>query len=232
MKRVFRKGMRVQVNVKQPKSQFDGRKGIVAGRSDWGRILVHFDKSPKDEEVEFLRSELVKIQGVVAMIHLAEGKITEEITKSRWLRWKGRCLCCGKILDYDSKPKSCGSCNSSHIAILEKRIEELENSMQQVFPKITQDGMAEYPTEEQLLSLSHYDVIGKNLSGIADEIRECYNEDYGKIGFENGQLYLVTGGWSGNEDVIDALSRNVVFWATYWQKSERGGGYWFGRRDV
>ena len=61
MRRVFRKGMRVEVNVKQPKSQFDGRKGVVTGRSDWGRIFVHLNESRKGEEVEFLRSELVKI---------------------------------------------------------------------------------------------------------------------------------------------------------------------------
>ena len=40
-------------------------------------------------------------------------------------------------------------------------------------------------------------------------------------------LELHTGGWSGNEEIIDALGRNKMFWMLYWQKSERGGHYWF-----
>jgi len=39
-------------------------------------------------------------------------------------------------------------------------------------------------------------------------------------------LELHTGGWSGNESIIDALS-NTMFWHIYWQKSERGGHYYF-----
>jgi hypothetical protein len=40
-------------------------------------------------------------------------------------------------------------------------------------------------------------------------------------------LELHTAGWSGNEDTIGALQSNAMFWALYWQKSERGGHYYF-----
>jgi len=41
------------------------------------------------------------------------------------------------------------------------------------------------------------------------------------------KYYLHTGGWSGNEDLVDALHENSIFWALCWVKSERGGHYVF-----
>jgi len=47
----------------------------------------------------------------------------------------------------------------------------------------------------------------------------------------NWKLLLNTSGWSGNEELIEALESqkqpNFFFW--FWQKSERGGHYWFKR---
>jgi hypothetical protein len=40
------------------------------------------------------------------------------------------------------------------------------------------------------------------------------------------KLELHTGGWSGNEEIISVL-QNSMFWVMYWQKSERGGHYYF-----
>ena len=40
------------------------------------------------------------------------------------------------------------------------------------------------------------------------------------------KLELHTGGWSGNEDIIQALS-TTMFWNLYWGKSVRGGHYYF-----
>jgi hypothetical protein len=38
-------------------------------------------------------------------------------------------------------------------------------------------------------------------------------------------LELHTGGWSGNESIINII-QETFFWFLYWQKSERGGHYW------
>jgi len=40
------------------------------------------------------------------------------------------------------------------------------------------------------------------------------------------KLELHTGGWSGNEDIIEALKKSY-FWIFYWEKSVKGGHYYF-----
>lgn len=45
---------------------------------------------------------------------------------------------------------------------------------------------------------------------------------------QDGDFYiLTTGGWSGNEAIICAMQCNHLFWATCWEKSERGGKFEF-----
>lgn len=39
--------------------------------------------------------------------------------------------------------------------------------------------------------------------------------------------YVSTGGWSGHESVIDALSDNYLFWWPCWRLHRAGGHYWF-----
>ena len=41
------------------------------------------------------------------------------------------------------------------------------------------------------------------------------------------KLQLHTGGWSGNEDIIEALEQNFSFWNLCFYKHIRGGHYWF-----
>lgn len=38
---------------------------------------------------------------------------------------------------------------------------------------------------------------------------------------------LSTGGWSDNEDMIQALQGNHLFWTLYWETSRRGGHHTF-----
>lgn len=40
------------------------------------------------------------------------------------------------------------------------------------------------------------------------------------------ELILSTGGWSGNEDIIEALA-DSMFWTLFWRQSSRGGHYVF-----
>jgi len=45
---------------------------------------------------------------------------------------------------------------------------------------------------------------------------------------EDGLKYtLHTAGWSGNEDIINAMRKNYIFWVLYWEQSNRGGHYIF-----
>jgi hypothetical protein len=43
---------------------------------------------------------------------------------------------------------------------------------------------------------------------------------------KGGRVELHTGGWSGNEALIHKLQRSL-FWSMCWEKSVRGGHYYF-----
>lgn len=46
------------------------------------------------------------------------------------------------------------------------------------------------------------------------------------------QHEFCTGGWSGNESLIQALRDNTMFWLRWWRLSERGGRYVFETPNV
>ena len=84
-----------------------------------------------------------------------------------------------------------------------------------------------YPTEETIMRIERWN--GKNVVDFVEFIKEVWH--WLDWGFElKGKrvlrLELHTGGWSGNEDIICALSNNI-FWMMYWEKSTRGGHYYF-----
>lgn len=88
-----------------------------------------------------------------------------------------------------------------------------------------------YPTEDTLIKIEKF-VFGPhfmNLPDFVELIREnWWCCDWGfKLDMETGFLELHTGGWSGNEDLIDAMKRNKWFFVYFWEKSVRGGHYWF-----
>lgn len=87
-----------------------------------------------------------------------------------------------------------------------------------------------YPTEEELKSIREYDIIKCGTKDFLQLISNTWKHSYGTmevLGKRKIKLYLATGGWSGNEDIIGAMQENIVFWSFFWQRSERGGAYWF-----
>ena len=94
----------------------------------------------------------------------------------------------------------------------------------------------EYPTDEQLDRIKQWDTLAIGVKPLVEYVESLWwAPDWGfklRDGYiqwdrrRAKKLELHTGGWSGNEDIIGAL-RSSFFWFLYWQKSLRGGHYWF-----
>lgn len=88
-----------------------------------------------------------------------------------------------------------------------------------------------YPTQEELNKISHWNIVdNKEMLDFLSYIEQLWWTP--EWGFEvKGKkvisLELHTGGWSGNEDIIGALQNNFIFWSMFWQKSVKGGHYYF-----
>ena len=81
--------------------------------------------------------------------------------------------------------------------------------------------MDEYPTEEVLEKIRRWSA--SDPIGLFNFIEEQWS-NYGKINrLESGVIQLVTGGWSGNEDIVSALNDNQTVWSMFWKVSWRGG---------
>ncbi|MFH1226799.1 MAG: hypothetical protein V1701_02710 [Planctomycetota bacterium] len=88
--------------------------------------------------------------------------------------------------------------------------------------------MPNYPDSAELKRIQEWDAINDAL-GLLEFIKPLF-EEYGRIeitGKMVKRVKMATGGWSGNEEIIGALRRNLMFWPLYWEKSQRGGAYWF-----
>ncbi len=86
----------------------------------------------------------------------------------------------------------------------------------------TKDG---YPTGDEILRIKYWPYTDP--LGLIKFLRTCWWEAETGIRMRGQVLQLHTWGWSGNEILIDTLQNNVMFWALFWQKSFRGGHYWF-----
>lgn len=82
-----------------------------------------------------------------------------------------------------------------------------------------------YPTEEALQRIRTWDPADPK--GLWTFIKAIWwMPDFGW--HEEGDiLYLATGGWSGNEDLIAALMDNHIVWTLSWISCRRGGGFVF-----
>ena len=84
-----------------------------------------------------------------------------------------------------------------------------------------------YPLPESLNAISTYDLMTKPLSGLIDLLRDTWwAPDWG-FHLDKNDLELHTGGWSGNEDTIQALKANTLFWALCWRRHDVGGHFYF-----
>ena len=91
---------------------------------------------------------------------------------------------------------------------------ELEDS-----PAFDEDG---YPTEGTLAVIR--DWPSGDLFAFFAYCAAAWNErDFVEVSEDKMHWRFITGGWSGNENVIEAMSANKFYWLTAWQLSERGG---------
>lgn len=72
----------------------------------------------------------------------------------------------------------------------------------------------------------------QDFSGLFEYIRGHWQyADCGYFEHPTEHRYILhTAGWSGNEEIVNALMENHIFWTYHWQKSKRGGHYWFKNR--
>jgi hypothetical protein len=87
--------------------------------------------------------------------------------------------------------------------------------------------MNTYPTDEQLQRIREWP--GHRLQSWFTYIQEAGNywpnDDYWHQ--EDGVYHISTGGWSGNESIVDAMRENFACWSQTWESHRRGGHYVF-----
>ena len=83
-----------------------------------------------------------------------------------------------------------------------------------------------YPTKQEIEQLKIYSGHPLDIEQLINFLPEIwYMPDWGI--HRNGKHFeLHTAGWSGNEEIIGVLQESF-FWFMFWQKSERGGHYYF-----
>lgn len=94
--------------------------------------------------------------------------------------------------------------------------------------------MSEYPTKKELETIKKWDLSKQGVHDFLEFLESIWH--FGNWGFIlKGKhilhLQLHTGGWSGNEDIIQVL-RSTFFWIFFWTKSLRGGHYYFRIRKM
>jgi len=91
-----------------------------------------------------------------------------------------------------------------------------------------------YPTDKELETIRNWDFYKKSIQDFLQYIHRLWHwadgpgwHGYDLTGKRVLKLSLHTGGWSGNERIIEAIEANIVFWVLYWQSSHCGGHYYF-----
>ena len=87
-----------------------------------------------------------------------------------------------------------------------------------------------YPDQRALSDIASWDLTKLGIYGLLEKIKKNTKWADRQVEIKGKRVIRFvyhTGGWSGNENVIDALERNTLFWILFWQKSVRGGHYYF-----
>ena len=87
--------------------------------------------------------------------------------------------------------------------------------------------MNNYPCVHDLKEISEWDFEKKSVREFLDLLDVLWDVNYGDHNWDNNKHFLSTGGWSGNEAIIQAIQENRIFWSMCWQESRRGGHYKF-----
>lgn len=84
-----------------------------------------------------------------------------------------------------------------------------------------------YPDDQELERIANWKV--DDVNGLMDFVAELWwhPEMIRRTGSHKEYVELITGGWSGNEDIVRALINNYVFWNLCWEMSRRGGYHLF-----
>lgn len=85
-------------------------------------------------------------------------------------------------------------------------------------PTFTANG---YPTAKTKRVIKEWEF--QDAPGWLQYVREAWDHKRGEIWEENGLLKMMTGGWSGNEEIISAMRENFALWGLLWESSHRGG---------
>ena len=95
----------------------------------------------------------------------------------------------------------------------------------------------EYPTDEELNTIRTFDTTKRPIRELVEYIKSLWrNPDFGFKLYRGRdtlfkksvmRLELYTGGWSGNESIMEALLNNLCVYYSFWEESRRGGHYRF-----
>jgi len=86
-------------------------------------------------------------------------------------------------------------------------------------PEFDRDG---YPTDKTLETIATWD--HRDSVGWFDFIKRAWHMSSWGWSETEDEYHISTGGWSGNESIIGAMNRNIL-WTLLWYSSRRGGHF-------
>jgi len=105
--------------------------------------------------------------------------------------------------------------------VVNHAVEVIGNIHENMETKMTEDG--DYPSGEIIYKIIEWP--DNDVMGLIAFIQSIWHwPDMAKL--DGNKFELHTGGWSGNEDIVDALM-GTIFWMLCWESSRRGGHFYF-----